>query len=175
MNSFSKAIWEQTQVPNSAPSMWLGVAPPKVELHVWFVLQQKLNTRSRLKRLNLIQVNEAYCPFCVNEETINHLFLHCNFTWKIWSECMLRWGIQMPITDTLEEWLECWKGVVKGDFQSKLWTSLFFVVVWSMWYQRNKVVFEKEQIDWNYLHYLINLRLGFWLKGWDNSCPFNPG
>lgn len=61
---------------------------------------------------------------------------------------------------------------VKGDFRRKLWISLFFFVVWSMWHQRNTVIIEKEQID---LNYLIKLRLGFWLKGWDKNCPFNPG
>lgn len=95
---------------NSAPNMWLGVAPPKAKLLVWFVLQQKLNTRSRLKRLNLIQVNEAFCPFFENEEeTVNHLSFHCNFTWKVWTNCMLWWDVQMSITNTPVQWYKCEK------------------------------------------------------------------
>lgn len=66
-------------------------------------------------------------------------------------------------------------GVIRGDFQRKLWISLFFVVIWSIWYERDEAVFERKKTDWENLHYLIKLRLGFWLKGWDKKCPFNPG
>lgn len=73
------------------------------------------------------------------------------------------------------QWFECWVEVVKGDFQRKFWISLFFVVMWSLWNQRNRVVFDKTETDWDFFNYIVGLRLGFWLKGWEHKWPFNPG
>lgn len=50
-----------------------------------------------------------------------------------------------------------------------------YVVFWSLWDQRNNVVFENKQPDWSQLVFLVKLRLGFWLKGWNPNCPFSPG
>lgn len=101
IRSFLKATWDQSMVTNIVPSMWLGVAPPKAELFLWVVLQQRINTKEMLKRLNLIQASDALCPFCEKEEEIvHHLFLHCDFTWNVWTECMVWWGIQMPISSS---------------------------------------------------------------------------
>lgn len=38
------------------------------------------------------------------EETINHLFLHCKHTWRVWTECMKWWKVQMPISQFPEQW-----------------------------------------------------------------------
>lgn len=81
----------------------------------------------------------------------------------------------MPTSKTPMQWFECWIEVIKGDFQRKLWISLFFVGIWSIWNQRNRVVFDEVETDWEFFNYLVRLRLGFWLKGWHLNCPFSPG
>lgn len=89
-------------------------------------------------------------PFCGNEgETMNHLLLHCKYSWRDWFESMKWWSIQMPISKTPAEWFERWVETVKGDFQKKLRIFLFFVVTWSIWNQRNRVVFERETLIGN--------------------------
>ena len=59
-------------------------------------------------------------------------------------------------------------------FRKKLWISLFFVVVWSIWYERNQAVFLNKIINWENVNYLIKLRLGYWVKGWCHEIPCGP-
>lgn len=80
-------------------------------------------------------------------------------------DCLEWWDIQIPITQTTSAWFECWLGVIGGGFQWKLWISLFFVVTWTFWYQRNNMIFENNHTDLANISYLVRLRLGFWLKG----------
>lgn len=81
----------------------------------------------------------------------------------------------MSIHHSPMEWFDLWVGAVGGDFERKLWISLFFVVMWSLWNQRNSVVFDKSQTDWVDFCYVIKFRLCFWLKGWNQDAPFSPG
>lgn len=96
-----------------------GSSPTRVELLVWFVIQEKLNTRSRLRRLNMLSEEEDICPFCKEEkETIKHMFLHCHLSWKVWMNVLDWWGLQMPIVQTPSGWFECWlAGIEAGGFQ----------------------------------------------------------
>lgn len=63
VKSFSKAIWNQHPITSNVRSFQFSLAPPRAELVTWFVLLQWLNTRSRLKRFNLIKNNDEICPF----------------------------------------------------------------------------------------------------------------
>ena len=42
---------------NYAARVWCKMAPPKVEMLVWFMLLGKLNTKDQLARLNIIISN----------------------------------------------------------------------------------------------------------------------
>lgn len=119
---------------------------------------------------------EAKCLFCnLEEESIHHLFLHCQYSWKRWAGVMGWWNIQIPITNTVVKWMEVWCESVDGSFRRKLRVSLHYVVLWSIWNTRNRVVFDKANTDWDHESYQIKLRLGFWMKGWATDCPYSPG
>lgn len=169
-----KAWWSRSGELSNQRVTQKGLTPPRAELLAWFILQGKLNTRDRLIRLNLLWANEASCPFCSSVEVlIRHLFLHCKFTWSLWTGMMGWWGIQLPITNTCEEWLDILCGTVDGSFRRKLWISLFYVVLWTIWNIRNRVVF--WMVDWNHELQQIKLRLEFWMKCWESECPYRLG
>lgn len=103
VKSFSKAIWDQCTFTNNVTNELYGLDPPRGELLPWFLILKRMNTKCRLKSLNLIQENEMKCPFFnKEEEMINHLFLRYNYTWRIWVESLEWWHIQMYITNS------CW-------------------------------------------------------------------
>ena len=91
---------------------WKGLAPARAEILVWFVLQEKLSTKERLSKLNIIPQDQALCPFC-NEhpETVRHLFFGCSISWKLWSECLQWWNVHWctPLDPILH--FQCWCGV----------------------------------------------------------------
>lgn len=53
--------------------------------------------------------------------------------------------------------------------------SLFYMVTWSLWNQRNRIVFDKTETDRAIFFYLVKLRSGFYLRGWNQEVPFNLG
>lgn len=53
----------------------------------------------------------------------------------------------MDYLRNLTEMLKAWLGVEFSGVRKKRWASLFFVVIWAIWRQRNKVIFEKEKIN----------------------------
>jgi hypothetical protein len=61
--------------------LWKGIAPPKIEMFLWLVLQERVCTRSFLLLRNLIHPSRALCPLCQLEtEHVQHLFLHCQWS-----------------------------------------------------------------------------------------------
>jgi hypothetical protein len=97
MKSFSKECWRERNLyldDWTIPSVWRGVAPLRAELLMWFIMRGRINTRSIPKRLHIVSDDgvECRCPFCEEEETIEHLFLHCNFSWKVWMDVLKWWN-----------------------------------------------------------------------------------
>ena len=71
-----------------ASKVWRGPAPSKAELLVWFLILGRLNTRDRLRRLNVLRINDLSCPLCNSKvESTSHLFFSCKFAWELWGLC----------------------------------------------------------------------------------------
>ena len=73
---------------------WNGLAPPRVDILVWLVLQGRLNTKERLAVLHIIPLVAAVCPFCVSTVgSIAHIFIECKYSWRLWADCLLWWEL----------------------------------------------------------------------------------
>ena len=65
-------------------NLWRGVAPPRVELMVWFVLLNSLSTMDRLRKFNILQRNSYWCVLCdLEDETNDHLSIHYSSIWEV--------------------------------------------------------------------------------------------
>ncbi|XP_072081248.1 uncharacterized protein [Arachis hypogaea] len=74
-------------------NIWKGLAPPRMELFVWFVLVGRVNTKERLSRLGVISQNDKRCVLCnKDDEQVHHLFLGCDFVWQVWSAWISAFG-----------------------------------------------------------------------------------
>ena len=58
-------------------------------------------------------------------------------------------------------------------FEMKLWISLMYVVLWSIWRIRNRVIFEQYTPNWELESRMIKTSLGYWAKGWCVDLPFS--
>nr|ABE87613.2 hypothetical protein MtrDRAFT_AC153125g45v2 [Medicago truncatula] len=74
--------------------IWKSPAPSKAVALSWKGFLNRVPTRVNLVRRNTLPTNaSSICVFCnVEEESTNHLFLHCKETRKVWKK--------------LENWLE---------------------------------------------------------------------
>lgn len=55
-----------------------------------------------------------------------------------------------------------------------LWAAVFFVVLWSLWKERNVRVVSATASPISELEDLILLRLSWWVKGWAPNFPYSP-
>jgi hypothetical protein len=115
--------------------IWKAWAPPKMKNHAWLALQNKLWMAYMLQKRGW--PNCGQCPLCNQTvEIINHLFVHCRFTIRIW-ELLKEWlgihGIHPRQWGhlSLKEW---WSAMAEGasPFRKAL-GSLLLLTVWEIW------------------------------------------
>ena len=71
-----------------------NVAPPKVELLIWFVILGKLNMKDRILRLNIVSSLDVKYVLCnEHEESIEYLFFTCKYAWELWSSFLSKWEV----------------------------------------------------------------------------------
>ncbi|KAK2662299.1 hypothetical protein Ddye_000873 [Dipteronia dyeriana] len=69
--------------------IWQGLSPPKTEFLLWQPLRGRVMVRKVLYRFGYDPTATLMCSFCgKDEESIDHLFLHCQWSWNLWTECM---------------------------------------------------------------------------------------
>jgi hypothetical protein len=69
----------------AVPSLWNNDVPLKVILFVWRLFRDRLPTKDNLFRRGVIQNDSLMCVAgCGSEESLAHLFLHCNFFGSVW-------------------------------------------------------------------------------------------
>ena len=69
-------------------SVWADIVPPKVELFCWQVLRERVVVNMELVKRNLLSFKRSLCTFCNTVlESVNHLFLHYQMAWKLWTAC----------------------------------------------------------------------------------------
>ena len=147
--------------------VWRSLTPPKSELLLWFLMVGKLNTLDRLKRFNIRPDMDSICVLCKQEEeSINHLFCYCPFTWNVWSAVLSWWGVTWVFPNSPRLAFESWIGVKGTKEQKKCWISWFYVVTWSIWETRNKIIFQQQRMSFD--SFLANLirRGDLWVKDW---------
>lgn len=117
-----------------ANMVWKSLTPPKSELLLWFLVVGRLSTKDRILRLNIRQGIDATCVLC-NEgvETINHLFCHCPFTWKVWCRCPHWWNYSWVILENPKIAFQSWLGVNRSKLGKNCWIAWFYVITWSIW------------------------------------------
>ncbi|XP_010525618.1 PREDICTED: uncharacterized protein LOC104803385 [Tarenaya hassleriana] len=64
--------------------VWFKQAVPRQAFTHWMIMQERLPTRDRLRRWNLIQ--DATCKLCgEEEESHRHLFFRCSYSSEVWT------------------------------------------------------------------------------------------
>ena len=48
----------------------------------------------------------------------------------------------------------------------------WFGFLWSVWHERNLIVFQNKTPNWENLCFIVKLRVGYWLKGWCPEFPY---
>lgn len=150
------------------------VPPPHIEFFIWLSLLGKINTKGKLYRIGIISIEENVCALCNSSpEDHNHLLLHCSFSGRLWNWWINLWGLSWAFPATLLEAYNQWRYINKGSFFKKVWHVIFFIIIWSLWKERNARIFNNVSCSADQVQYLILLRLSWWLKGWRDPYPYS--
>ena len=120
-------------------------------------------TLDQLKRRGIPLVNR--CFLCEeNEETIDHLLIHC-------SRAKMLWDLLLAITEanwvfprTVRQLLLAWQSVSVGKKRKRVWMTAPLCLFWTLWLERNRVVFENEAHSAHRMKSLFLFTLWAWAK-----------
>ena len=125
---------------NWKQSVWQLACAPKVKMFAWKLLKGALPVGERLVERH-VPVDPA-CKRCGEAESINHLFFHCEFARKVWLNAPFSTAPDFSgLLDLAGMWTDLCSitclppsGITAG--------SLAPWILWSIWKERNKFVFE---------------------------------
>ena len=115
-------------------TVWMKLAPPKVEFFMWLALLGKLNKKQTLCDRGIMQTNQNACTFCETQpETLDHILLSCSKSKLIWSTIANELDQVLSFPNSFKQHYETWMAVKwKSKATKKVWSSSFFAIAWSI-------------------------------------------
>jgi hypothetical protein len=153
-----------------ATELWRVRTPPKVKFFFWLALHERLWTNERRMRHGLQA--DAACSLCDQlAETVDHLLCACVYTREVWSRLLFSMGspTDPPQHDSTlcAWWLAGREALLQG--LSKSFDSLVLLVVWNIWKERNRRVFDSKALTPTQLLHRIREEGDEWI-GAGYSC-----
>ncbi|XP_060968420.1 uncharacterized protein LOC133035977 [Cannabis sativa] len=127
--------------------VWNRFNTPKHSFILWFAIQDRLKTKERLQKFQVLTV--ADCSFCSHKlETTKHLFFTCLFS----LECLqkikdwLNWGARTNELTQLLKWIH--KAKI-SKFKKQVLAAATASLVYLIWFARNEKLWNNqvENID----------------------------
>nr|XP_025664883.1 uncharacterized protein LOC112763420 [Arachis hypogaea] len=146
--SFStKSAYQLNMENQHAPNknfrlVWNWQGPERIRTFLWLVTHNAILTNSEKRRRHL--TNDDTCPRCrSHEESTIHVLRDCPYAMSIWNRLIPPNGRSSFFNTELNEWL------YQNLTTNKNWNCLFGVALSSIWYLRNKLVFNGESAHVN--------------------------
>ena len=162
-------------VDTLAPTVWMHIAPPRVEFMTWLALLNKLNTREMLVKKGIIPPEANVCTFCSSQpESIDHLLLGCSRSRNIWLSLTTELAVTIGTTQSFRMFYEWWMSRrFANKVRKKLHILSFFAITWSLWTKRNMMIFKNQEFDHGTMVSIIKWRIAMWSKAWKDNFPYS--
>jgi len=171
VKDLQRNISKESEVVSLVSTVWMKVAPPKVELFMWLALLGKLNTRHRLHAKGILQ--EATCTFCQSQpESLDHVLMSCTYSQQVWKLLASDLGHSWTIPNSFKQHYENWMGLTwRNALRKKLWISTFFATTWTIWLTRNAILFQGQSFHLMDICQSVKRQIALWSKVWDIDLP----
>ena len=123
-------------------SIWNPVIPPRMGFFVWEASWGRVLTLDQLKRRERALANR--CFLCEENEDINHLLLHCKKAKMLWDVLLSICGASWVFPKSVIQMLLSWQGATVGKKRKKIWMAAPICLFWTVWHNRNLLVFEDK-------------------------------
>jgi len=161
-------------VDSLASTVWMKIAPPKVEFMTWLALLGKLNTREMLQRKGIIAAEANTCTFCsAYLETGDHLLMSCAVSWRVWKTIVDELDVKTEAQQTFRLFYDWWMTRRSRNLIRKRFIILaFFATTWSLWHMRNMMIFQGQIYDHQLICHTIKWRICIWSKAWKEDTHY---
>ena len=80
-----------------------------------------------------------------NNESTDHLFLHCDFSLRMWSNILKEFGLKWVIPRSSTELLSLGQGFSLTKKGNIVWKVSVTATLWVIWLEQNKRIFEEVE------------------------------
>ena len=144
--SLCKALVSGSSVLFPMKNIWKSCVQPKVSFFAWEASWGKVLTLDQVKKRGWDLANR--CSFCqVEEESIDHLLLHCEKTRALWVMLFTLFGVSWVFPSSIRETLLGWIGSFLGKKHNTVWRAGPHCIFWTVWKTRNIIAFEDEALS----------------------------
>ncbi|XP_058768924.1 uncharacterized protein LOC131642722 [Vicia villosa] len=129
-------------------------ARPRAKFILWLALWGRLGTKDRLEKIGIN--HDKHCCFCLQHETINHLFFDCAFTGFVWRN-LLSWNgylRQVADWDKEKKWLFAELG--KKGWRREFLRVTLTETVYHIWKDRNEILFKDRSPNLDVIRRIID-------------------
>ncbi|XP_057839274.1 uncharacterized protein LOC131049246 [Cryptomeria japonica] len=120
---------------------WNNVCLPKARAFSWLAGNRRILSGDCLRKMGF--VGPFRCVLCEKaEEDVDHLLLNCEFAQEAWLFGLQRLNWKGPMAGNLCDWLDSWLVSGKPSTFATVWKILPSIVLWELWKERNRRVFE---------------------------------
>ena len=119
---------------------WSFLVPPKIRVFIWLLSKNRILTKTNLNKRGWRGFQT--CVFCSHIETVNHLFLECQFVKQIWfwmGQCQSHFLDWHNMNDIRKFALS-----LPTD-QRTAFLTVFCAICWTVWKHRNEISFQNMQ------------------------------
>jgi hypothetical protein len=141
--------WHETQNPSPTGSnmdntrwkkLWKLFVPPKQIHHIWCILNNAIPVKDNLATRGIRC--DPLCPLCYSKvETINHIFLECEWTKQIWFASPLTINYEHLQIKNLSDWLDYMMQNTTAEDMQNISTILY-----EIWLARNEKLYNGKQL-----------------------------
>ena len=84
---------------------------------------------------------------CVEEETINHILVHCSKVKILWDLVFSLFGVNWVLPFTMRDTLLSWYVSFKDKKHRKVWRAVPLCLFWTVLKEKNRIVFDNEALS----------------------------
>ncbi|XP_020420593.1 uncharacterized protein LOC18774736 [Prunus persica] len=162
---------DEREIFSPYTQIWKAKTPPKVKIFVWQAVLGKLNTGDTLqRRCPYLCISPHWCALCNKAgQSVDHLLIHCPFSLKLWETLLKEVNTVWVIPEGCFELFSIrFDALGRGKKAKILWGSLMQAVVWNLWMERSRRIFEDYKGVgvaelWD--------RVKFWAALWASTSP----
>ncbi|OVA00064.1 Reverse transcriptase zinc-binding domain [Macleaya cordata] len=160
------SLTQQFQQNFRADLVWKQEWPPKIAFFLWLAIHNRILTLDNMERRGYMFVNR--CFMCRKElESVSHLLLYCDFSYALWSYFWGELNVAVIIPGSLQALFEGWSHLWTNTKGKEVWILLPAAITWSLWVERNKRVFEDQEVSLDRMIIEVKALIFFWLSAAD--------